>query len=107
MISVCDAVIAAQNAVTAAQSFGIGSCYIGDIMENIEEQREILSLPPCVFPVAMVVFGYPTQQQLQRKKPKRVDMKYIVKFLFKIICFIINDLNYVLKMYYLKTIEVI
>ncbi|HCI73131.1 MAG TPA: nitroreductase, partial [Lachnospiraceae bacterium] len=78
MISVCDAVIAAQNAVTAAQSFGIGSCYIGDIMENIEEQREILSLPPCVFPVAMVVFGYPTQQQLQRKKPKRVDMKYIV-----------------------------
>ncbi len=78
MIAVCDAVIAAQNAVIAAQSFGIGSCYIGDIMENIEEQREILSLPPFVFPVAMVVFGYPTQQQLQRKKPQRVDMKYIV-----------------------------
>jgi hypothetical protein len=26
----------------------------------------------------MVVFGYPSQQQLQRKKPQRVDMKYIV-----------------------------
>ena len=29
-----DAIIAAQNAVVAAQSFGIGSCYIGDITEN-------------------------------------------------------------------------
>ena len=78
MLAVCDAVIAAQNAVVAAQSFGIGSCYIGDIMENVEEQREILGLPVYVFPVAMVVFGYPTEQQIERKKPQRVDMKYIV-----------------------------
>ena len=47
-------------------------------MENIEEQREILGLPPYVFPVAMLVFGYPTEQQLLRKKPERADMKYIV-----------------------------
>ena len=26
----------------------------------------------------MLVFGYPTQQQLERKKPERVDMKHIV-----------------------------
>lgn len=78
MIAVCDAVIAAQNAVVAAQSYGIGSCYIGDIMENIEEQRDILGLPPYIFPAAMVVFGYPTKQQTERQKPKRVDMKYIV-----------------------------
>jgi nitroreductase len=78
MLAVCDALIAAQNAVTAAQSLGIGSCYIGDIMENIEEQREILGLPHLVFPAAMVVFGYPTEQQKDRKKPARADMKYIV-----------------------------
>ena len=59
-------------------SFGIGSCYIGDIMENIEEQRDILGLPPYVFPAAMLVFGYPTEQQMQRPKPERVDMKYVV-----------------------------
>ena len=70
--------IAAQNAVVAAESFGIGSCYIGDIMENIEEQRDILGLPPYVFPAAMLVFGYPTEQQMKRLKPKRVNMKYIV-----------------------------
>ena len=79
MIAVCDALIAAQNAVVAAQSLGIGSCYIGDIMENAEIQREILNLPRYVFPVGMVVFGYPTQQQKERQKPARVEMKYVVQ----------------------------
>ena len=78
LLAVSDANIAAQNAVVAAWSLGIGSCYIGDIMENIETQREILDLPKYVFPAAMVVFGYPTKQQESREKPKRVDLKYIV-----------------------------
>ena len=34
LLAVNDANIAAPNAVIAAQSLGIGSCYIGDIMEN-------------------------------------------------------------------------
>jgi nitroreductase len=78
MLAVSDANIAAQNAVVAAQSLGIGSCYIGDIMENAEQQRKILSLPPYVFPAAMLVFGYPTQQQLERPKPPRSPMQHIV-----------------------------
>lgn len=53
LLAVEDAVIAAQNAVTAAQSLNIGSCYIGDIMENVEEIRSLLALPmfirlPCL-----------------------------------------------------------
>ena len=78
LLAVNDAVIAAQNAVVAAHSLGIGSCYIGDVMENCEEQRELLQLPKYVFPTAMLVFGYPTQQQLERKKPERVNMKHLV-----------------------------
>ena len=78
MLAVTDASIAAQNAVTAAHSLGIGSCYIGDIMEQCERHRELLHLPPYVFPAVMLVFGYPTEQQKQRKKPKRCDLKYIV-----------------------------
>ena len=35
-LACCDALIAAQTAVVAAESFGIGSCYIGDIMEQYE-----------------------------------------------------------------------
>lgn len=78
MLAVTDAAIAAQNAVTAAESLGIGSCYIGDIMENVEIHRDILTLPSYVFPVGMLVFGYPTQQQMERVKPERVALKHLV-----------------------------
>ena len=78
MLAVSDTNIAAQNAVTAAHSLGIGSCYIGDIMENCELHREMLNLPEYVFPAAMLVFGYPTQQQLEREKPERAPMRHIV-----------------------------
>ena len=78
LLAVSDANIAAQNAVVAAHSLGIGSCYIGDIMENIEAHREALALPPWVFPAAMLVFGFPTQQQQERTKPQRVPMEHIV-----------------------------
>ena len=78
MLAVSDTNIAAQNAVVAAHSLGIGSCYIGDIMENAEKQRELLSLPPYVFPAAMLVFGYPTEQQINRQKPPRAEMRHIV-----------------------------
>lgn len=78
LLAVSDANIAAQNAVAAAQSLGIGSCYIGDIMENCEIHREMLNLPEYVFPAAMLVFGYPTRQQKDRQKPIRADLKHIV-----------------------------
>ena len=78
MLAVSDANIAAQNAVTAAESLGIGSCYIGDVMENCEEQRKLLKLPKYVFPAAMLVFGYPTEQQKARIKPTRADKRHIV-----------------------------
>ena len=78
LLDVTDAVIAAQNAVTAAESLGIGSCYIGDILEKYEYHKELLSLPDFVFPAAMVVFGYPTDQQKNREKPARVPLKHVV-----------------------------
>lgn len=78
LLAVSDANIAAQNAVAAAESLGIGSCYIGDIMEQAEAHRALLHLPTYVFPAAMLVFGYPTQQQREREKPRRIDMRHLV-----------------------------
>ena len=78
MLAVTDTAIAAQNAVVAAESLGIGSCYIGDIMENAEIHKEILHLPDYVFPAVMLVFGYPTRQQIYREKPKRVELSHVV-----------------------------
>ena len=78
LLAVSDTNIAAQNAVTAAHSLGIGTCYIGDIMENAEKHQELLNLPKYVFPCAMVVFGWPTEQQLHREKPQRCKLEHIV-----------------------------
>lgn len=77
-LACCDALIAAQNAVIAAESFGIGSCYIGDIMERYEVHREMLDLPQYVFPICMLVFGYPTQQQKDQEYTPRFDEKFVV-----------------------------
>ena len=79
LLSMQDAVIAAQNAVTAAWSMGIGSCYIGDILENRETHRELLHLPPEVMPATMVVFGYPTARQQARQKPERSPLSGVVQ----------------------------
>lgn len=73
-----DTLIAAQNAVVAAHSLGLGSCYIGDITEKYEFHRELLKLPKYVVPAAMLCFGYPTEQQLRRPKPKRHAVQALV-----------------------------
>ena len=73
-----DAIIAAQNAVVAAQSLGLGSCYIGDITENFEYHQKLLGLPQYVVPAAMLVMGYPTQQQKERTKPERFRVEDMV-----------------------------
>lgn len=78
LLACADAIIAAQNTVVAAQSLGLGSCYIGDIIENCETVRELLKLPEYVVPAAMVVYGYPADSQLIRKKPIRFDLDFIV-----------------------------
>jgi FMN reductase (NADPH)/FMN reductase [NAD(P)H] len=77
-LACCDALIAAQTAVIAAESMGIGSCYIGDIMENCEVHRELFKLPRYVFPICLVCFGYPTKQQMERPLTTRFRRDFIV-----------------------------
>ena len=76
-LACCDAIIAAQTAVIAAESFGIGSCYIGDIMENYETHKALFNLPQYVFPICMLCFGYPTKAERDRKLVPRFDKKFI------------------------------
>ena len=77
LLACCDALIAAQNAVIAAEALGIGSCYIGDIMENYETHRELLGLPTWVFPVTMLCFGYYPDGPRPEPRP-RFDRQFIV-----------------------------
>lgn len=59
LLACCDALIAAQTGVIAAESLGIGSCYIGDIMEKYEYHKDLFGLPQYTFPVALLCCGYP------------------------------------------------
>jgi nitroreductase len=78
MLACCDALIAAQTAVIAAESLGIGSCYIGDILENCETHRELFQLPDYVFPICLVCFGYPKQESPDRPLSSRFARDFIV-----------------------------
>lgn len=77
MLAIEDAMIAAQNSVIAAQSMDIGSCYIGDILENGEAVKELLCLPQYTMPIGMVVYGhYP--EGFPHLVRERFDQKFIV-----------------------------
>lgn len=77
MLAAADAVIAAQNAVVAGEALDIGSCYIGDIIENWEMHRDLLKLPQWTFPVAMLCMGYYPEEQKRIISP-RFDREYII-----------------------------
>ncbi|WP_373897334.1 nitroreductase family protein [Haloimpatiens sp. FM7315] len=77
LLACSDALVAAQNAVIAGESLGIGSCYIGDIMENYEKHKKMLNLPPWAFPICMLTFGYYKEDEKKIIK-SRFDKKYIV-----------------------------
>ncbi len=78
LLACCDTLIAAQTAVLAAESLGIGSCYIGDILEKFELHQAMFALPQYVLPVGLLCFGYPTEKQAARKLPPRFNPKFIV-----------------------------
>lgn len=77
LISICDAMIAAQNACIVAESLGIGTCYIGDIIMQIEIIRQTFKLPQWAIPITMVVFGHPKRSNKALHVGPRFDQKYV------------------------------
>lgn len=72
-----DAFIAAQNAVITAEALGLGTCYIGDIVENHETHKKLLNLPNWTTPVAMLCLGY-YPEDYPRNIASRFDEKFVV-----------------------------
>lgn len=75
-LAIQDAIIAAQTGAIVAESLNIGSCYIGDIIENYEKHKELFKLPKWVAPVCMLCIGHYGDEK--RYLTKRFDKKYIV-----------------------------
>lgn len=67
-ISFQDTMITAQNICTAADAMGLGSVYIGTVMEFFPTLKRMLKLPKGVMPVVLLCLGYPKTKLVPRKK---------------------------------------
>ena len=67
-VGIQDTVMCAQNMCTAADSVGLGSVYIGTVIDFPVEMQAMFSLPKHVFPVVLLCLGYPTKRMKPRSK---------------------------------------
>lgn len=65
---VLDAGIAAQNAAIAAESLGLGVCYLGSLRNDTRAVIELLALPRLVFPVVGMALGWPAAPPVVRPR---------------------------------------
>ena len=68
MVAVVDAAIAMQNAGLAAQSKGLGFCYIGALRNDPRKIRKIFSLPDLVYPVCGMTLGWAKETPMIRPR---------------------------------------
>ncbi len=72
LMGVIDAALAAQNAVNAAESLGLGTVYIGALRNQPEAVAAELGIKPGdgVYPVFGLVIGHPDPQRPAAVKPR-------------------------------------
>jgi nitroreductase len=70
LLGAVDAALAAQNAMVALESLGLGGVYIGALRNKPLEVAAELGLPPNVFALFGLVVGYPDKQRPADVKPR-------------------------------------
>lgn len=70
LLGAVDTALAAQNAVVALESLGLGSVFIGGIRNNPAEVAHELNLPPRVFPLVGLAIGRPDPARPASVKPR-------------------------------------
>lgn len=76
IIATVDVALAAQNAVIAAESEGLGICYIGAIRNDPQTVADLLELPRHVYPVFGLCLGVPEQDpETKPRLPVEVVLK--------------------------------
>ena len=76
MIATIDVALAAQNAVVAAESMGLGICYIGAVRNDPQTVSDLLELPRDVYPVFGLCLGVPDQDpEVKPRLPVEVVLK--------------------------------
>lgn len=76
LIGSFDAGLVAQNALTAAESMGLGGVFIGGVRSNINELTEVLNLPKYVIPLVGLCIGHPAgdKPELKPRLPQSMVM---------------------------------
>lgn len=75
LLGVVDTAMMAQNALTAAESLGLGGVYIGGLRNNIEAVTELLALPKHVLPLFGLCLGWPADNpDLKPRLPAAIVM---------------------------------
>ncbi|UXN67328.1 NADPH-dependent oxidoreductase (plasmid) [Phyllobacterium sp. A18/5-2] len=70
LLGIIDAALAAQNALVALESLGLGTCYIGAIRNDPITVARELNLPDQVFPVFGLTVGFPDPSIRTDIKPR-------------------------------------
>jgi nitroreductase len=70
LVASVDVALAAQNAVVAAESVGLGTVYIGAMRNDPERVAKLLGLPPQCFVLFGLCVGYATEQAAGEVKPR-------------------------------------
>ncbi|MBI1757462.1 MAG: nitroreductase family protein [Fimbriimonas ginsengisoli] len=70
VMALIDAALAAERLVCAAESLGIGICYIGALRNHPAEVTELLELPEGVFGAFGLCLGWPEQSLREDVKPR-------------------------------------
>ena len=68
LVAVIDAALASQNAAVAAESMGLGICYIGGIRNDLFAVKEVLELPERVIPLFGMAVGVPASVEDQKPR---------------------------------------
>ena len=68
MIAAIDAILVAQTVALAAESRGLGLCYLGSTLSNADQIGKILDLPENVVPVVGYSLGYPAEDPAPRDR---------------------------------------
>jgi FMN reductase (NADPH) len=63
-----DAALMAENMVMAAESLGMGSCFLGGVPYYADKIIEQYKLPPRIFPLVGLAMGYPAQDPPPRPR---------------------------------------
>jgi nitroreductase len=68
LMAVVDTSLAAQTAMLAAESLGLGACYVGALRNHPQEAIQLLGLPRLTFPIFGMTLGWPAKEARVRPR---------------------------------------